>query len=118
VHSHDFGFNVKVFAPLFSKSGWGLGRSPKLDCCKLNTELPLQSVLPVIKWVNGGEEMSNVFEIQVKQSLFELMLLEKRNEKLGIKVVGLGQLIRKTKAGMTKEEIAYVKELVDEENEF
>jgi hypothetical protein len=25
------GFNARVFAPLFSKSGWGLGRSPKVD---------------------------------------------------------------------------------------
>jgi hypothetical protein len=64
--------------------------------------------------------MPNLLEIQVaqKQSLFELLLLEKRNAKVGVKVVGLGQLIRKTKAGMTKEEIAYVKELVDEETEF
>jgi len=63
--------------------------------------------------------MSNILEIQVaqKQSLFELLIIEKRNAAAGIKVLGLGSLIRKTKAGMTKEEIAYVKELVDEETE-
>ncbi|MCL1845214.1 MAG: hypothetical protein FWF77_04860 [Defluviitaleaceae bacterium] len=62
--------------------------------------------------------MPNILEIQVaqKENLFELMLLEKQNK--GATVKGLGRLIRKTKSGMTKEDIAYVKELVDEENEF
>ncbi|MCL2199010.1 MAG: hypothetical protein FWB80_08820 [Defluviitaleaceae bacterium] len=62
--------------------------------------------------------MANILEIQVtqKQTLFDLLLLEKKNAKAGNTVLGLGQLIRKAKAGMTKEDIAYVKELVDEEN--
>ena len=52
-------------------------------------------------------------EMQVfqKQTLYKLMVIEKRNKK----VVGLGSLIRETKSGMTKEDIAYVNELVDEE---
>ena len=41
------------------------------------------------------------------------MVIEKRNKHTT--VVGLGSLIRETKSGMTKEDIAYVKELVDEE---
>jgi hypothetical protein len=61
--------------------------------------------------------MSNILDIQAaqKQSLFELILIERQNANANIKVIGLGQLIRKTKAGMSKEEIAYVKELVDEQ---
>lgn len=54
-------------------------------------------------------------EMQVlqKQNLFKLMVVEKRNK--NSKVIGLSSLIRETKSGMTKEDIAYVKELVDEE---
>ena len=54
-------------------------------------------------------------EMQVlqKQNLYKLMVIEKRNA--GTKIHGLGGLIRETKSGMSKEDIAYVKELVDEE---
>jgi hypothetical protein len=62
--------------------------------------------------------MSDILEIQIaqKQTLFDLLILEKENG--DTKVKGLGRLIRKAKSGMTKEDIAYVKELVDEETEF
>ena len=52
-------------------------------------------------------------QVQQKQNLFKLLVLEKENKE--IKVKGLGRLIREAKSGMSKEEIAYVKELVDEE---
>jgi hypothetical protein len=61
--------------------------------------------------------MSNILEIQVaqKQTLYELLKIERLNK--GIKIKGLEQWINRTKAGMTKEEIAYVKELIDAETE-
>ncbi|MCL1878345.1 MAG: hypothetical protein FWF80_05770 [Defluviitaleaceae bacterium] len=55
----------------------------------------------------------NEMQVLQKQNLFKLMVIERRNK--GIKINGLGGLIRETKSGMTKEDIAYVKELVDEE---
>ena len=61
--------------------------------------------------------MANLTEIQItqKQNLFDLLVLEKQNEKIGITVDGLGRLIRKAKSGMSKEDIAYVITLVEEE---
>jgi len=52
-------------------------------------------------------------QVQQKQNLFKLMVLEREN--IGTTVKGLGQLIREAKSGMSKEDIAYVKELVDEQ---
>jgi len=59
--------------------------------------------------------MPTISEIQVilRKSLFNLLSLEKLNAKHGIEVIGLSTLISETKAGLTKEEVAYVKELVD-----
>jgi hypothetical protein len=60
--------------------------------------------------------MANLYEIQVKNTLFDLLMLQKKNE--GIKSSGLSFLITKAKAGMSKEDVAYIKELVDKEADF
>jgi len=43
---------------------------------------------------------------------YSLLMLQSRNEKAGIKVLGLKSLISQTKAGMTKEDIAWVDQQV------
>ena len=57
--------------------------------------------------------MPSVKEIDVlqKERLFDLLLLEKLNDG---KVKGLNRQILKTKAGMTKEDVAYVVAMVAE----
>lgn len=59
--------------------------------------------------------MANLTEITIakKELLFDLFTLEKENA--GYTVKGLDRLIRKAKAGMSKEDIAYVIALVEEE---
>ncbi|MCL2223780.1 MAG: hypothetical protein FWB96_02295 [Defluviitaleaceae bacterium] len=59
--------------------------------------------------------MANLTEITIakKELLFDLLTLERENS--GHAVKGLGRLIRKAKAGMSKEDIAYVVALVEEE---
>jgi len=61
--------------------------------------------------------MPNIMEIQVAQKnlLYDLLSLEKQNKEAGVNVIGLNKLISRTKSGMTKEEIAYVKELIENE---
>ena len=56
--------------------------------------------------------MPSVREIDIlqKERLFDLLLLEKLNEG---EVKGLNQQILKIKAGMSKEDVAYVISLVD-----
>ena len=45
-------------------------------------------------------------------SLYGLMRLRNKNEKAGIKVLGLSDLIQQTRAGMSKEDIAWVEQQV------
>ena len=56
--------------------------------------------------------MPSVTEIQIaqKELLFQLLMIEKLNE--GKRVEGLSIWIFKTKAGMTKEDIAFVEQLI------
>ena len=56
--------------------------------------------------------MPNLTEISIyqKERLFDLLLIEKHN---GSGVKGLNKLIRKAKASMTKEDIAYVISMID-----
>jgi len=58
--------------------------------------------------------MASQTEIQVvqKERLYDLLLLEKKNS--GKEVLGLNQLINRAKAGMSKEDIAYIEKLVNE----
>ena len=62
--------------------------------------------------------MPNLVEIQVmqKERLFDLLLFEKANK--GKPLKGLSRLISRAKAGMSKEDIAYVVQLVDEEDDI
>ena len=59
--------------------------------------------------------MPSTLEIQTiqKERLYDLLILEKTNP--DIKIKGLSMQISKAKAVMTKEDIAYITELVDEE---
>jgi hypothetical protein len=65
--------------------------------------------------VKGGEKVANLTEITIakKELLFDLLTLERENTSITVK--GLGRLIRKAKSGMSKEDIAYVIALVEEE---
>ena len=62
--------------------------------------------------------MANISEISIfqKERLFDLLLIEKHNTG---EVKGLNKMIRKAKATMSKEDIAYVVSLIEgiEENE-
>ena len=59
--------------------------------------------------------MADLTEITIakKELLFDLLTLERENAENAVK--GLNRLIRKAKSGMSKEDIAYVVALVDEE---
>ncbi|MCL1864072.1 MAG: hypothetical protein FWF78_10955 [Defluviitaleaceae bacterium] len=62
--------------------------------------------------------MPNLLEIQViqKERLFDLLMFKKANE--GVSFKGLSRLISRAKAGMSKEDIAYVEQLVEQEDDF
>ena len=62
--------------------------------------------------------MANMTEIQVaqKERLYDLLYLEKKNA--GYVVKGLSSQIRKAKAGMSKEDVAYVEQLIAEEDDL
>jgi len=57
-------------------------------------------------------------EIQIRrrERLYDLLLLKKMNA--GVAVKGLSYLISRTKAGMLKEDIAFVEKLVEQEDEL
>ena len=62
--------------------------------------------------------MPNTMEMLVLQKglLFDLLMLQKANP--GKEIKGLSRMISKTKSGMGKEDIAYVTQLVEQENDI
>jgi hypothetical protein len=62
--------------------------------------------------------MPNIMEMQIIQKgiLFDLLLVKKANPNKSIK--GLSRLISKTKSGMSKEDIAFVEQLIDQEDDL
>ena len=61
--------------------------------------------------------MSNFLHIQMmqKERLFDLLLFQKANE--GKTLKGLSRMISRAKAGMSKEDIAFVEQLVQQEDD-
>jgi len=62
--------------------------------------------------------MASLPEIQItqKERLFDLLMISKANKDL--KVKGLSRSISRAKSGMSKEDIAYVEKLVEQEDDF
>lgn len=60
--------------------------------------------------------MPNIPEIKIQYTtqLFELRKIQWLNDKKGIQVEGLKDYILKTKAAMSKEEIAWVEQMIQE----
>ncbi|MCL2637951.1 MAG: hypothetical protein FWD48_06210 [Oscillospiraceae bacterium] len=60
--------------------------------------------------------MASNVEIRViqKTELYDLLALKKQNDKNGIKVGGLNELINKKKATMEAEDVAYVEKMIAE----
>lgn len=62
--------------------------------------------------------MSSAIEIQVmqKERLYDLLTFQKDN--LGSSYKGLSRMINRAKSGMSKEDIAYVEKLVEENEDI
>ena len=60
--------------------------------------------------------MASSTEIKIIQnnSLYELLLLNEINKKAGIKVKGISQSLSRVKAAMSKEDISWVEQMVQE----
>ena len=58
--------------------------------------------------------MATNVEIKIVQnnSLYELLLISRINQKAGIKVKGLSQSLARVKAAMSKEDIAWVEQQI------